>query len=135
GPLSRPRLGGTLQEGDRPPRQAVLAERGQPARDTEMDSTDRTLRGMTIENPPNSTAAAVTELSEYDWASHEARQAYEQIKELMGREMLDQRFAGMKQTLQGATEEDRAQVTEMLRDLGDLLEAQDRKSTRLNSSH
>lgn len=121
--LSRHRLDGTLQEVDRLLRQAVLAERGQLARDTEMDSTDRTLREMTIENLPSSTAAAVTELSEYDWASHEARQAYEQIKELMGREMLDQRFAGMKQTLQGATEEDRAQVTEMLRDLGDLLEA------------
>ena len=121
--LSRHRLDGTLQEVDRLLRQAVLAERGQLARDTEMDSTDRTLREMTIENLPSSTAAAVTELSEYDWASHEARQAYEQIKELVGREMLDQRFAGMKQTLQGATEEDRAQVTEMLRDLGDLLEA------------
>src|SRR5699024_6675802 len=99
--LSRHRLDGTLQEVDRLLRQAVLAERGQLARDTEMDSTDRTLREMTIENLPSSTAAAVTELSEYDWASHEARQAYEQIKELMGREMLDQRFAGMKQTLQG----------------------------------
>src|SRR5690625_2089172 len=151
--LSRHRLDGTLQEADRSRRQAARAERGQPARETEMDSTDRTLREMTIENLPSSTAAVVTELSEYDWATHEARQAYEQIKELMGREMLDQRFAGMKQTLQGATEEDRAQVTEMLRDLGDLLEAhargeateddfaefmnrhgEDRKSTRLNSS-
>lgn len=121
--LSRHRLDGTLQEVDRLLKQAVLAERGQLARDTEMDPTDRTLREMTIENLPSSTAAAVTELSGYDWASPEARQAYEQIKDLMGREMLDQRFSGMKQALQGATEDDRAQITEMLRDLGDLLEA------------
>jgi len=37
------------------------------------------------------------ELSEYDWRSDEARQKYEQIKDLLGREMLDQRFAGMKE--------------------------------------
>lgn len=121
--LSRHRLDGTLQEADRLIREAVLAERGQLARDTEMDPTDRTLREMTIENLPRSTAAAVTELSEYDWASAEARQKYQQIKDLMGQEMLDQRFAGMKQAMQQATDEDRAQITEMLRDLGDLLEA------------
>ena len=40
------------------------------------------------------TAAAVSELSSYDWQSREAREDYEQIKDLLGRELLDQRFAG-----------------------------------------
>ena len=35
---------------------------------------------------------------------------YEQIKDLLGRELLDQRFAGMKQALENATDEDRAAV-------------------------
>jgi uncharacterized protein with von Willebrand factor type A (vWA) domain len=52
----------------------------------------------------------------------EARAAYEQIKDLLGRELLDQRFAGMKQALENATDEDRAAVNEMLSDLNDLLE-------------
>ncbi|HEX2704853.1 MAG TPA: VWA domain-containing protein, partial [Candidatus Lustribacter sp.] len=39
------------------------------------------------------------------------------------RELLDQRFAGMKQALEGATDEDRARVNEMLTDLNELLEA------------
>src|SRR5207344_797431 len=68
------------------------------------------------------TAAAVSELASYDWQSGEAREAYEQIKDLLGRELLDQRFAGMKQALEGATDEDRAAVNEMLGDLNELLE-------------
>ncbi|MFC7376393.1 MULTISPECIES: VWA domain-containing protein [unclassified Brachybacterium] len=120
--LSRHRLDGTLQEVKKLLDKAVLAERGQLARDTEMDPTDRTLREMTIDNLPASTSAAVTELAGYDWASTEGRETYQQIQELLGREMLDQRFAGMKQALEGATDEDRAAITEMLRDLGDLLE-------------
>lgn len=36
--------------------------------------------------------------------------------------MLDQRFAGMKQALENATDEDRRRVTEMLDDLNDLLD-------------
>ena len=56
----------------------------------------------------------MTELSSYDWQSREAREAYEQIKDLLGRELLDQRFAGMKQALENATDEDRAAVNEML---------------------
>ncbi|MCW2779795.1 MAG: von Willebrand factor, type, partial [Marmoricola sp.] len=52
-----------------------------------------------------------------------ARADYEKIKDLLGREMLDQRFKGMKQALEGATEEDRAAINEMLSDLNDLLSA------------
>jgi hypothetical protein len=36
-----------------------------------------------------------------------ARETFERIKDLLGREMLDQRFAGMKQALESATDEDR----------------------------
>src|SRR5688572_456534 len=87
-----------------------------------MDNTDRAFREMRLQNLPSSTAAAVNELSSYDWQSGAAREAYEEIKDLLGRELLDQRFAGMKQALEGATEEDRQAVQEMLSDLNDLLE-------------
>ncbi len=53
-------------------------------------------------------------------------QKYEQIKDLLGREMLDQRFAGMKQALENATDEDRQRVNEMLDDLNDLLDKHSR---------
>ena len=46
---------------------------------------------------------------------------YDRIR-LLGRKVLDQRFAGMKQALEGATEEDRAAVAQMLQDLNGLLD-------------
>jgi uncharacterized protein with von Willebrand factor type A (vWA) domain len=64
----------------------------------------------------------VQELSEYQWRSDEAKQTFDQIKDLLGREMLDQRFAGMKQALENASDEDRQAVNEMLNDLNELLD-------------
>src|SRR5699024_8932785 len=60
------------------------------------------------------------------WRSSDAREKFEQIKDLLGREMLDQRFAGMKQALENATDEDRRRVQEMLGSLSDLLDAHNR---------
>ena len=97
----------------------MLEERKQLARDAMMDDGDRAFREMQLENLPPSPAAAVSELASYDWQSSEAREDFEQIKDLLGREMLDQRFAGMKQALENATDEDRAAVNEMLDDLND----------------
>lgn len=119
--LHRHRLDGTLSEVKKLLDTAVLEERKQLARDAMMDNTDRAFREMQLQNLPASTAAAVNELASYDWQSGAAREAYERIKDLLGREVLDQRFAGMKQALESATDEDREAVTAMLRDLNDLL--------------
>lgn len=121
GLLGRHRLDGTLDEVRKLLDTAVLEERKQLARDAMMDNTDRAFREMQLQNLPRSTAAAVNELAQYDWQSGTAREAYEQIKDLLGREALDQRFAGMKQALESATDEDRAAVSAMLRDLNELL--------------
>lgn len=119
--LERNNLGGTLREVKKLLDEAVLAERGQLARDVVMDDTDRAFRELQLDNLPQSTPAAVTELNNYDWQSADARQKFEQIKDLLGREMLDQQFAGMKQAMEGATDEDRVAIAEMLRDLNELL--------------
>jgi uncharacterized protein with von Willebrand factor type A (vWA) domain len=114
------RLDGTLQQVKELLDRAVLEERKQLARDLDDDARFAEMR---LGSLPPSTAAAVTELSDYDWRSSAARDAYEQIKDLLGREILDQRFAGMKQALEGATDADRERVNAMLDDLNDLLEA------------
>ena len=119
--LTRHNLTGTLTEVKKLLDDAVLAERGQLARDVMMDDEDRAFRELQMQNLPDSTAAAVRELSEYDWQSGDAREKFERIKDLLGREFLDQRFAGMKQALEGATDEDRQAIAEMLGDLNDLL--------------
>jgi uncharacterized protein with von Willebrand factor type A (vWA) domain len=116
-------LDGTLKEIRELLERAVLAERKQLARDAEMDDGDRMLAEMQLDNLSPSPAAAVSELSEYKWQSREARADYEKIKDLLGRELLDQRFAGMKKALEGATDEDREAINDMLRDLNTLLEA------------
>jgi uncharacterized protein with von Willebrand factor type A (vWA) domain len=120
--LQRHNLDGTMQQVRELLDKAVLAERRQIARDTSLDTDDATFREMQLGNLPPNTAAAVSELSSYDWISREAREAYEEIKDLLGRELLDQRFGGMKQALENATDEDRARVGEMLADLNELLE-------------
>jgi uncharacterized protein with von Willebrand factor type A (vWA) domain len=120
--LNRHNLDGTLEEVRKLLDAAVLEERKQLARDVAMDDTDRALREMQLENLPPSTAAAVNELASYDWQSSAARESYERTKDLLGRELLDQRFAGMKQALEGATAEDRAAVEAMLGDLNEMLD-------------
>ncbi len=120
--LGRHKLDGTLNDVKKLLDTAVLEERKQLARDAMMDNTDRAFREMQLQNLPQSTAAAVNELASYDWQSSTAREAYERIKDLLGREVLDQRFAGMKQALENATDEDRAAINEMLQDLNGLLD-------------
>ncbi|MCX6396411.1 MAG: VWA domain-containing protein [Propionibacteriales bacterium] len=120
--LSKHSLDGTLNEVRELLDSALLAERGQLARDVEMDDGDRAFRELQLDGLPPSTAAAVSELASYDWQSQQARADYEKIKDLLGREMLDQRFKGMKQALEGATEEDREAINAMLSDLNDLLD-------------
>lgn len=122
----RHHLDGTLQQVRELLDKAVLEERKQLARDVEMDDADRAFREMQLEGLPPNVASAVSELSAYDWQSREAREAYEEIKDLLGRELLDQRFAGMKQALENATDEDRAAVNAMLDDLNALLEKHQR---------
>ncbi|MFT4228177.1 vWA domain-containing protein [Micropruina sp.] len=120
--LSRYRMDGTLQQVKELLDHAVDAERKQLLRDAMMDDDDRAFRELRLDNLSPSTAAAVNELTDYDWASTEARQDYEKIKDLLGRELLDQRFAGMKQALENATDSDRAAINAMLDDLNELLD-------------
>ena len=119
-------LDGTLREVKELLDRAVLAERKQLSRDVEMDDGDRALAEMRLDNLPPSVAAAVSELSGYEWKSSAARQDFEKIKDLLGREMLDQRFAGMKDALKNATDADRAAINAMLDDLNELLDAHKR---------
>jgi len=121
--LNRNNLDGTLQEIKKLLDEAVLSERKELARALDDDARFAELQ---IEALSPSPAKAVQELSEYDWRSPEARQKYEQIKDLLGREMLDQRFSGMKEALENATDEDRQAVNEMLDDLNDLLDKHSR---------
>ena len=72
---------------------------------------------------PQDTARAVRNLADYAWTSPEARATYDEIRDLLRREVLDAQFRGMKDALAGADPEQMQRVKDMLNALNDLLDA------------
>ncbi|PZS23478.1 MAG: hypothetical protein DLM61_23985 [Pseudonocardiales bacterium] len=116
----RHRLDGTLQQVRELLDKALTAERRALFPDPDDDARFREARLDTL--PPD-TARAVTELADYDWRSAEAAQAYQDIRDLLGQQLLEQRFEGIKQGLQATSPEDVERIRQMLSDLTDLLAA------------
>jgi uncharacterized protein with von Willebrand factor type A (vWA) domain len=112
------RLDGTLQEVRELLQRALDAERDSLGR---QDTDDARFREVQLDALPSDTGGAVRELDPYDWQSAQAREAYQQIRDLLGRELLDQRFAGMKQAMENATPRDVENIRAMLDDLNRLL--------------
>ena len=121
--LKQRNLDGTFNEIRELLDRAVLEERKQLARDLDDDAR---FAEMQIGSLPPSTAQALEELANYEWRSPQAREDYQKISDLLGRELLDQRFAGMKEALQGASDADRQEISQMLTDLNELLDAHNR---------
>src|SRR3954469_18468609 len=116
----RGRLDGTLEEVRELLDQALEAERSALFPDP---SDAARLAEAELDQLPEDTARAVTQLSEYQWRSPEAAEAYEQIRDLLRREVLDAQFRGMKQALEGADPKAMQRVKDMLADLNTMLEA------------
>ncbi|RZU34478.1 VWA domain-containing protein [Blastococcus saxobsidens] len=117
------RLDGTLQEVRELLDRAVEAERRELFPDP--DDAAR-LAEAELDALPEDTAGAVRALKDRQWRSEEARQAYEQIQDLLRREVLDSSFASMKQALENATAEDMQAVKDMVADLSRLVDAHNR---------
>jgi uncharacterized protein with von Willebrand factor type A (vWA) domain len=75
---------------------------------------------------PEETAGAVRALKDWQWRSEEARQAYDQIQDLLRKEVLDSSFASMKQALESAGEQDMQAIKDMVADLSQLVDAHNR---------
>lgn len=94
-------------------RAALSTEAGERARFDE----------LALDALPSDTAGAVRELDSYEWHSGRARETFEEIRSLLGTELLEQRFQGAKQALRQATPQDAERVRRMLEDLTELLAA------------
>ncbi len=116
----RGRLDGTLEEVRELLDRALEEERR--ALFPEPDEAAR-LAEAELDALPRDTSSAVRQLADHDWRSAEARHIYEQIQELLRREVLDSQFRGMKEALQQATPEDMARIKDMLADLNAMLAA------------
>ncbi len=88
-------------------------------------SDDARFREAQLDALPSQTAPAVRELAEYDWRSPEAKAAYDELREMLRSEVLDQQFRGMKQALQDSPESRQA-LKDMMSDLNQLLEKHQR---------
>jgi uncharacterized protein with von Willebrand factor type A (vWA) domain len=114
------RLDGTLQRVRELLDEALEAERRALFPDP---SDDARLAEAELDALPAETARAVRQLSDYDWRSPEARAAYEEIKQLLQREVLDSQFRGVKQALEQGDAQTQQRIKDMLGDLNDMLEA------------
>ncbi|MCK9877194.1 hypothetical protein MXD59_15655 [Frankia sp. Ag45/Mut15] len=117
---SRGRMDGTLTEVRRLLDTAVGQERAALFPDP---SDTARLRESELDSLPSDPARAVRALADYGWRSPQARETYEQISELLRREVLDAQFKGMKQALEQASPEDFARIREMIGALNSMLEA------------
>jgi uncharacterized protein with von Willebrand factor type A (vWA) domain len=113
--LRRGNLDGAVTRAQQLLDQALAAERDE-LRSRDDDSAR--FSEAVLDNLPRSTSRAVEELSSYEWASAEAQALYQQILDGLRREVVEQRFAGMKQALENG---DFSDVSEMVGDLNDLL--------------
>lgn len=114
------RLDGTLQEVRRLLDQAIGQERAALFPDP---SDAARLAEAELDSVPSDPARAVRALADYEWRSPEAQATYDQIRDLLTREVLDSQFRGLKQSLQGTGPEDMDRLKDMLADLNAMLEA------------
>jgi uncharacterized protein with von Willebrand factor type A (vWA) domain len=99
--------------------QALAAEREELASRTDDGARFSEAR---LDSLPRSTARAVEELADYQWASDEARRTYQQILDGLRNEVLEQRFAGLREALGNPDPAAQRRLAEMLGDLNDLLD-------------
>jgi len=116
----RGRLDGTLERVRELLDQAVEQERQALFPDP---SDAARLAEAELDQLPPDTARAVRQLADYQWRSPEAAATYEQIRDLLRREVLDAQFQGMRDALAGASPEELQRIRNMVADLNAMLEA------------
>ncbi|MDF2744674.1 MAG: von Willebrand factor type, partial [Actinomycetia bacterium] len=116
----RGRLDGTLERVRELLDQAVEAERQALFPDP---SDAARLAEAELDQLPPDTARAVRQRADYPWRAPAAAATYEQIRDLLRREVLDSQFRGMRDALAGASPEELQRIRDMVADLNAMLEA------------
>jgi uncharacterized protein with von Willebrand factor type A (vWA) domain len=84
---------------------------------------DARMREAELDSLPSDTAQAIRRLASYEWRSAAARETFEQLKDLLRRQVLDSQFRGMKDALESPDPEAMQRVKDMLAELNQMLEA------------
>jgi uncharacterized protein with von Willebrand factor type A (vWA) domain len=117
---SRGRLDGILEQARALLDTAVGQERAELFPDP---SDDARMREAELDALPSDTAQAIRRLADYDWRSAAARETFEQLKDLLRRQVLDSQFRGLKDALENPDPAAMQRVKDMLADLNQMLEA------------
>lgn len=113
------RLDGTLERARALLDKAIGQERAELFPDP---SDDARLRESELEALPDDTASAIQQLSSYEWRSPAARQTFEELRDLLRREVLDSQFRGMRDALANPDPAAMERVRQMMAELNDMLE-------------
>ncbi|MDR8409971.1 hypothetical protein MTP10_14635 [Nonomuraea sp. 3-1Str] len=113
------RLDGTLEHARALLDKAIGQERAELFPDP---SDDARLRESELDGLPDDTASAIQELSSYEWRSAAARQTFEELRDLLRREVLDTQFRGMRDALADPDPAAMERVRQMMAGLNDMLD-------------
>ncbi|MFB4291601.1 VWA domain-containing protein [Nonomuraea sp. ATR24] len=113
------RLDGTLEKARALLDKAIGQERAELFPDP---ADDARLREAELDALPDDTAGAIQELSTYRWRSEAARQTFEELRDLLRREVLDAQFRGLREALANPDPAAMERVRRMMADLNDMLE-------------
>ncbi|MGI8330630.1 hypothetical protein ACRYCC_11755 [Actinomadura scrupuli] len=113
------RLDGTLEQARALLDKAIGQERATLFPDP---SDDARLREAELDTLPTDTAQAIRRLTDYDWRSPEARRTFDELKNLLRRDVLDSQFRGMREALQNQDPQTMQRIKEMMGALNTMLE-------------
>ncbi|GGO67515.1 vWA domain-containing protein [Nonomuraea cavernae] len=115
----RGRLDGTLEKARALLDKAIGQERAELFPDP---SDDARLRESELDGLPDDTASAIQQLSSYEWRSAAARQTFEELRDLLRREVLDSQFKGLRDALAHPDPAAMERIRHMMSDLNDMLD-------------
>jgi uncharacterized protein with von Willebrand factor type A (vWA) domain len=85
-------------------------------------SDDARMREAELDSLPADTAQAVRRLADYEWRSPEARETFQELQDLLRRDVLDAQFRGMKQALENPDPQAMQRIKEMMGALNEMLD-------------
>lgn len=115
----RGRLDGTLERARALLDRAIGQERAALFPDP---SDEARLRETELDGLPSDTASAIRELGGYRWRSAAAGRTFEELRDLLRREVLDAQFRGMREALAGSDPAVMERVRRMMSALNDMLD-------------
>ena len=116
----------SAQAGESPP-EGEQGQGGEQGAGLDQDALRRMLENIAnrklqyLDQLPQDPAGQIRQLSEYDFMDEQARQAFQDLLDMLQQQVMQQYFQGMQQALSQMTPEDLARMRQMVRELNQML--------------